>query len=246
VINSNHKGGVFLDILKTGTLIKELRTEKGFTQKELAEKLNVSTAAVSKWENGKGFPDISILEPLASALDISITELIKGERNDNAGNSDTLAKEIIEISKNEIRFERTRQIFIITAFVLAAIFVNAFVIYDIISGYQRNNVLSLGTPSLIGLFMFLFGGNAIVFGLFNLFMGNKLSVKKSMQIGLFSEACCIASVWLSTVYTSYKVSINDISAILDTAKGIEIYSQILFLTTVLINVIAYHNIVKDK
>ena len=42
-----------MDIIKTGNLIKELRTEKGLTQKELAEKLNVSTAAVSKWENGK-------------------------------------------------------------------------------------------------------------------------------------------------------------------------------------------------
>ena len=69
-----------MDIIKTGNLIKELRTEKGLTQKELAEKLNVSTAAVSKWENGKGFPDISILEPLSAELGISITELVKGEK----------------------------------------------------------------------------------------------------------------------------------------------------------------------
>ena len=70
-----------MDIIKTGNLIKELRTEKDLTQKELAEKLNVSTAAVSKWENGKGFPDISILEKLSSELEISITELVKGEKN---------------------------------------------------------------------------------------------------------------------------------------------------------------------
>ena len=59
-----------MDIIKTGNLIKVLRTEKELTQKELAEKLNVSTAAVSKWENGKGFPDISILEPLSAELGI--------------------------------------------------------------------------------------------------------------------------------------------------------------------------------
>lgn len=234
-----------MDCIKTGNLIKERRTEKGLTQKELAEKLNVSTAAVSKWENGKGFPDISILESLSNELDISITELIKGERNSNTDSSDTLAKDIIEISKNEIKYERTRQIFIISAFVLAVILVNAFVIYDMISGYQRNNVFSLGTPSLIGLFMFLFGGNAIVFALFNLIMGNKLSVIKSMQIGLFSEACCIASIWMGSVYTDYKVSIGDISAVLDTANAIELESRMLFFITVLINTFAYWRI-KNK
>ena len=55
------------------------------TQEDLAEKLYVSGKAVSKWENGQGFPDISLLEPLAKALDISVTELLSGEyiRNRN-------------------------------------------------------------------------------------------------------------------------------------------------------------------
>jgi transcriptional regulator with XRE-family HTH domain len=88
-----------LDITKSGNLIKELRTEKCLTQKELSEKLNVSTAAVSKWENGKGFPDISILEKLSSELGISITELIKGERTEETIESDTVAKEIIGSDK---------------------------------------------------------------------------------------------------------------------------------------------------
>ena len=74
-----------MDIIKTGNLIKELRTEKGLTQKELSEKLNVSTAAVSKWENGKGFPDISILEKLSSELGISITELVKRQEKAEKG-----------------------------------------------------------------------------------------------------------------------------------------------------------------
>ena len=48
--------------------LKIARENAGLTQKELAEKLNVSTAAVSKWENGKGFPDISILENLSAVV----------------------------------------------------------------------------------------------------------------------------------------------------------------------------------
>lgn len=52
----------------TGAVIKELREKCGLTQAELADKLNVSSKAISKWETAKGYPDISLLEPLASIL----------------------------------------------------------------------------------------------------------------------------------------------------------------------------------
>lgn len=65
---------------KTGKLIQELRKEKGLTQMALSEKLGVTDRAVSKWERGKSFPDISILKPLAEALDVSVSELLDGER----------------------------------------------------------------------------------------------------------------------------------------------------------------------
>ena len=92
----------------------------------------------------------------------------------------------------------------------------------------------------------LFGGNAIAFAVFNLLFGNRFSVQKAMQISLFSEACCAASIWLGSVYTDYKVSINDISAVLDTANAIELESRMLFLITVLLNVFSYWKIVKTK
>jgi len=62
----------------TGAVIKELREQKGLTQAGLAEKLTVSDKAVSKWETGKGYPDITLLEPLACELGVSIAELISG------------------------------------------------------------------------------------------------------------------------------------------------------------------------
>ena len=62
----------------TGNVIKELREKLHLTQAELAEKLNVSNKTVSKWETGKGCPDISLLEPIAKVFDISIAELISG------------------------------------------------------------------------------------------------------------------------------------------------------------------------
>ena len=62
----------------TGAVIKELREKYHLTQAELAEKLNVSDKTVSKWETAKGYPDISLLEPIAKVFGISVTELISG------------------------------------------------------------------------------------------------------------------------------------------------------------------------
>ena len=63
----------------TGATIKNLRESKGLTQLQLAEKIGVSSKAVSKWETAKGLPDISLIEPLSNALGVSIMELMSGE-----------------------------------------------------------------------------------------------------------------------------------------------------------------------
>ena len=63
----------------TGTTIKELREKNKITQVQLAEKLGVSDKTVSKWETGKGYPDITLLEPIADALRVSVAELITGK-----------------------------------------------------------------------------------------------------------------------------------------------------------------------
>ncbi len=74
-----------MDRYVTGAVIRRLREKKKITQEELAGTIHVSGKAVSKWETGQGFPDISLLEPLAQALDISVIELLSGEdiRNTN-------------------------------------------------------------------------------------------------------------------------------------------------------------------
>ena len=67
----------------TGAVIKELREKHHLTQAELAAKLNVSDKTVSKWETAKGYPDISLLEPIAKVFGISVTELISGNTINN-------------------------------------------------------------------------------------------------------------------------------------------------------------------
>lgn len=68
-----------MDSYVTGSAIKNLREKKQLTQAELADKLCVSSKAVSKWETGKGLPDINLIEPLSAALGVSVMELMSGD-----------------------------------------------------------------------------------------------------------------------------------------------------------------------
>lgn len=72
-----------MDQYVTGAVIRELREKNHLTQAELAEKLSVSDKTVSKWETAKGYPDISLLEPIARVFDISVTELLSGNTISN-------------------------------------------------------------------------------------------------------------------------------------------------------------------
>ncbi len=72
-----------MDAQKTGKLIRELRLKRNMTQQDLAGMLHVSPTAVSKWENGHSLPDISLLEPLAETLGVSVSCLILGETADS-------------------------------------------------------------------------------------------------------------------------------------------------------------------
>jgi len=76
-------GGEKMNQYITGTVIRELREKNNLTQAELAEKLCVSDKTISKWETAKGYPDITLLEPIAKVFRVSITELISGNAVNN-------------------------------------------------------------------------------------------------------------------------------------------------------------------
>ena len=80
-----------MDQKKIGWFLKELRKEKDITQEQLAEKINVSGRTVSRWETGSNMPDISLLAELAEFYDVSIPEIIDGERK-----SEIMEKEVKE------------------------------------------------------------------------------------------------------------------------------------------------------
>ncbi len=81
-----------MDHYVTGATIRALREKQGMTQAELAEKLCVSDKTVSKWETGRGFPDVSLLEPLGKALHISVPELLCGQAITNGNRAANMLK----------------------------------------------------------------------------------------------------------------------------------------------------------
>ncbi|WP_462332843.1 helix-turn-helix domain-containing protein [Schwartzia sp. (in: firmicutes)] len=81
----------------TGELIKRLREKNHYTQAELAERINVSDKAVSKWETGRGYPDITLLEPLAAALRVSVAELLSGAAVTNHNAAGNMTKSVFYV-----------------------------------------------------------------------------------------------------------------------------------------------------
>ncbi len=83
-----------MDQIKVGAFLKDLRKEKEITQEQLAEELGVSGRTISRWETGKNMPDISLLVEIAEFFDVSIPEIIKGERK-----SESMEEEVKEVAE---------------------------------------------------------------------------------------------------------------------------------------------------
>ena len=95
-----------MDQIKIGKFIAECRKKKNLTQAQLAEKLNITDRAVSKWETGKAMPDSDIMLGLCYILGISVNELLCGEKIDTEQKSEQLTELIFQMAKNEERYHK--------------------------------------------------------------------------------------------------------------------------------------------
>ncbi|MBQ8891355.1 MAG: VanZ family protein [Bacilli bacterium] len=105
-----------MNLEKISNLIKTKRKEKNLTQEELASRINVTEKAISRWETGRGTPDISLLVPLAKELDVSVSELLNGEENKNEEKN---IKEIIDYI--DINNQKKNKLVLITSIIIYAI-----------------------------------------------------------------------------------------------------------------------------
>ena len=110
-----------MDAVKTGELIAQVRRERQLTQRNLAEGLHVSVQAVSKWERGLNCPDIGLLEPLAEALDLTVTELLSGRRGEEP--KEEAVRDSLRFGEHQLRpkIRRWKRLFITAAVLLLAV-----------------------------------------------------------------------------------------------------------------------------
>lgn len=113
--------------VKIGAFIAQLRKDKNMTQKDLAEKLNITDKAVSKWERGISLPDITILPELSGILEITVTELLNGEKENNeedscSDSSDETVLAAIRYADGEVK-KKTKDIKIICAVSITIAFI---------------------------------------------------------------------------------------------------------------------------
>ena len=128
-----------MDQKKIGNFLKELRKEKGITQEEFAEKLDVSGRTVSRWETGVNMPDISLLVEISEFFDVSIPEIINGERK-----SEIMNEEVKEVAEKLSDYANTEKETIIRNIRIHSIMGTvALVIYSILelSGLVFQNIV---------------------------------------------------------------------------------------------------------
>lgn len=106
-----------MDQKKIGAFITALRKEKGLTQKELADKLFISDKTVSKWETGKGIPDVSLIIPFCELFGITANELLSGERLEDTSYRRRAEEHIIALIKEKQESKRNILLSCIAAFI---------------------------------------------------------------------------------------------------------------------------------
>ena len=99
-----------MDQKEIGRLVAKLRKEKQMTQMELANKLGVTDRAVSKWENGRGMPDLSLLNPLCDELGISMNELLNGKKVENDDQNETsVSEQVLAGFRSQLKQEEEKK-----------------------------------------------------------------------------------------------------------------------------------------
>ena len=144
-----------MDQKKVGLFLKTLRKEKNITQEVLAEKLNVSSRTVSRWETGSNMPDISLLVELSEFYQVSIPEIINGERKSDKMNQETkdTAIKMAEYSKNELNTEKRKIISALLMIFGVFIIISALAIFPNESSWGSIYAIIGGAILTVGIYL---------------------------------------------------------------------------------------------
>lgn len=222
-----------MDAQYTGNKITELRKSKNWTQRDVAEKLHVSIAAVSKWERGLNFPDLSLMEPLSEILGISVSELL-GLENESA---DQVIKNITAISEEEKKASEKRfwKVFCAAAITIVVFFASAFLVFMSVTynDIMRMIFESIGGSGVLNLVAVLTGLAAWIFALIGIFSAKK--VMRWKNYSLASLLCCSISLHIPTLVIYLTMRFEYSSTVEDVIGADYFGSAILLVGTILFN-----------
>lgn len=206
-----------MDKEKFGAFVCKLRKEKGMTQQELGDKLHLTNKAISKWERGLSFPDICILQDIAKVLEVTVLELLNGERSAAKDISSEDANKIIEDTVNHSGqlIKKLRRKFTTTILLIIGLFPALIMLFSCLGFYILKDEKSLDEALLTLCFMFLAGFLMFVaygvpllgillirkFYSSNL-MKNKKKIKQILCVSLSS----VFGIWL--IFTIIRVARN--------------------------------------
>ena len=176
-----------MDQIKIGVFLKELRKAKGLTQEQLAEVLNVSSRTVSRWETGSNMPDISMLVEIAVFYDVSIPEIVQGERESETMDKETreTAVAIAKYSQNEVKMGKQK---------VVGILMSAFGVFVIVSALSI-----FPNDSSWGSIYSILGSIFLVIGLY--FIIKPLVAKRALRILILLG--CIALLFGTFTISDY-------------------------------------------
>ncbi len=222
-----------MDAQKTGSFIAQCRRERKLTQAELAAQLHVTDKAVSKWERGAGLPDIHLLEPLAQALEISLVELVRGERSAR----DTLAiQDVEQLMADTIRLSHKG-----TAAKAAGV-----VILSVIGGvciFLLGLLLAEGSIVMYSVGSLVTGLAAWAAPIWQMTLSRS---PKTALPGFVSLGAALASLMIQFFQIAQEVQTHDLSAIEDTIHALCLVVVLFCSVTLFLNLLMLRRAAKAE
>lgn len=219
-----------------GNFISELRKEKELTQKELAEKINVSDKAISRWETGKGYPDVTSLVSLSEYFGVSVNELLAGKRLTAEDIKETADENLIsvfeQVQKN--KKQQNLQVAVYTSVLIVVllpvlIIIGKELFVSMATQIQAENIISAVISDIVGIVL-LIVGNLIRKG--NVSILHSYHYKNVTDIDAYSK-----EMGSAVMFMSIPACINGFMTLFAHIKIVSVISTVLLFTGMIICVI---------
>ena len=219
-----------------GGFISELRKEKKLTQKELAEKINVSDKAVSRWETGKGYPDVTSLVSLSEYFDVSVNELLAGKRLTAEDIKETADENLISVFEQVQKNKKQQhlQVAVYTSVLIVVllpvlIIIGKELFVSMTTQIQAENIISAVVSTVVGIVLLIVGflirkGNVSIL--------HSYHYKNVTDIDAYSK-----EMGSAVMFMSIPACINGFMTLFAHIKIVSVISAVLLFTGMIICVI---------